>query len=98
MGADVVAMEAYRSIRDGEGAERLSRAIEKGKVDLVTFTSASSVKAYVDSIGDELAQRIPAASIGPQTSEALRENGIEVRYEAKESTIDGLIAAVLSGA
>jgi uroporphyrinogen III methyltransferase/synthase len=97
MGASVVVIEAYRSIRDGQGAERLSRAIEAGKVDLVTFTSASSVKAYVDSVGDDLAPRVPAASIGALTSEALKENGIEVRYEAKESTIDGLVAAVLSG-
>jgi uroporphyrinogen III methyltransferase / synthase len=98
LGAEVVVLQAYRSIRDGDGAERLSRAIETGKVDLVTFTSASSVRAYIDSVGDELAQRVPAASIGPQTSESLRENGIEVRYEAKESTIDGLIAAVVNGA
>jgi uroporphyrinogen III methyltransferase/synthase len=97
MGAEVVVIEAYRSIKDGEGAERLARKIEAGKVDLVTFTSASSVKAYVDSVGDDLAPRVPAASIGPQTSEALKENGIEVKYEAKESTIDGLVAAILSG-
>ena len=35
----------YKSIPDGQGAEKLARAIEAGKVDLVTFTSASSVKA-----------------------------------------------------
>jgi uroporphyrinogen III methyltransferase / synthase len=98
MGADVLVIEAYRSIKDGQGAERLSRAIEAGKVDIATFTSASSVRAYIDAIGDEMAQRVPAASIGPQTSQALKENGIEVKYEAKESTIEGLVTAVLSGA
>lgn len=97
LGADVTVMEAYRSIADGYGAERLSRAIEAGTVDLVTFTSASAVKAYVDAVGDDLALRVPAASIGPQTSEAVRAAGIELRYEADESTIDGLIAAVLRG-
>jgi uroporphyrinogen III methyltransferase / synthase len=97
MGADVTLLEAYRSIPDGQGAKRLSRAIESGKVDLVTFTSASAVRAYVDAVGDELAVRLPAASIGPQTSEALREAGIEVKREAEESTIEGLIAAVVRG-
>ncbi len=97
IGADVTVIEAYRSIRDGEGAEKLSRDIEAGKVDLVTFTSASSVRAYVDSVGDELAGRVPAASIGPQTSVVLKEKGIEVRYEAEESTIDGLVAAIVRG-
>jgi len=95
IGAEINVIEAYRSVPDGQGAERLSRAIETGKVDLVTFTSASSVKAYVDVVGELLALRVPAASIGPQTSEALRGVGIEVKYEAKESTIDGLVAAVL---
>jgi uroporphyrinogen III methyltransferase / synthase len=97
MGADVTVMEAYRSINDGQGAKRLSRAIEAGKVDLVTFTSASSVKAYVDAVGDELALRVPAASIGPQTSDALRGAGIELKHEAEESTIDGLVAAIIRG-
>ena len=98
MGADVTVIEAYRSISDGQGAKRLSRAIEAGKVDLVTFTSASSVKAYVEVVGDELALRVPAASIGPQTSEALRGAGIEIKHEAEEATIDGLVAAVMRGA
>ena len=95
IGADVTVIEAYRSIVDGEGAEKLARAIEAGKVDLVTFTSASAVRGYIDAVGEELALRVPAASIGPQTSEALREAGIEVKVEAKESTLDSLVSAVL---
>ena len=96
IGAELVVIEAYRSVADGEGAERLARAIEAGKLDLATFTSGSAVRGYVDAIGDELAVRVPAASIGPQTSDALREAGIEVKAEAKESTLDGLVSAVLS--
>jgi uroporphyrinogen III methyltransferase/synthase len=98
MRAGVMVIEAYKSIPDGQGAERLARAIEAGKVDLATFTSASSVKAYVDAVGDDLALRVPAASIGEKTSDALREAGIEVRGEAQESTIDGLVAAIVRGA
>ena len=96
MGAEVKLAEAYRSIVDGAGAEKLARAIEAGRVDLVTFTSASAVRGYVEAVGEDLALRVPAASIGPQTSEALRETGIEVKGEAEESTLDGLAAAVIS--
>ena len=96
IGAVVEVVEAYRSIPDGQGAERLARAIEAGKLDLATFTSGSAVRGYVDAIGEDLAKRVPAASIGPQTSDALRDAGIEVRAEAKESTLDGLVSAVLS--
>jgi len=98
LGAQVTVLEVYRSISDGQGAEKLSRAIEAGKVDLVTFTSASSVKAYVDAVGSDVALRVPAASIGSQTSEAVRDAGIELKHEAKESTLDGLVAAVVRGA
>jgi len=97
LGAEVEVIQAYRSISDGEGADRLARSIERGNVHLVTFTSGSSVRAYVEAVGADLATRVPAASIGPQTSEALRAAGIEVRYEAQESTIDGLVAAIARG-
>ncbi len=96
IGAEVTVIEAYRSIVDGEGAEKLARAIEAGKVDLVTFTSASAVRGYIDAVGEELALRVPAASIGARTSEALREAGIEVKVEAKESTLDSLASSVFS--
>ena len=95
VGASLVIVEAYRTIPDGAGAERLARAIEAGKVDLATFTSASAVRGYIEAVGEELALKIPAASIGPQTSDALREAGIEIEAEAEESTIDGLVSAVL---
>ncbi|HEX7595783.1 MAG TPA: uroporphyrinogen-III C-methyltransferase [Gemmatimonadaceae bacterium] len=94
VGADVTVIEAYRSVVDGEGAEKLARAIEAGKVDLVTFTSASAVRGYIDAVGEEPALQVPAASIGPQTSEALRDAGLEVKVEAKESTLDSLVSAV----
>jgi uroporphyrinogen-III synthase len=42
-----------------------------------------------------LALKVPAASIGPQTSDALRAAGIEVKVDAEQSTIDGLVSAVL---
>ncbi|MEX2110885.1 MAG: uroporphyrinogen-III C-methyltransferase [Gemmatimonadaceae bacterium] len=95
IGAGVEVIHAYQSISDGEGAARLARAIEAGKVDLVTFTSGSSVRGYVEAVGADLATRVPAASIGPQTSDALRAAGVEVRCEARESTIDGLVSAIV---
>jgi uroporphyrinogen III methyltransferase/synthase len=95
LSASLAIIEAYRTIPDGAGAEKLARAIEAGKVDLATFTSASAVRGYIEAVGEELALKIPAVSIGPQTSDALRDAGIEVEAEAEESSIDGLVAAVL---
>ncbi|HKR08526.1 MAG TPA: uroporphyrinogen-III C-methyltransferase [Gemmatimonadaceae bacterium] len=96
LNADVTVVEVYRSIADGEGADKLAKALEADKIDLVTFTSGSSVRGFVDAVGSDLAQKVPAASMGEQTSAALRDAGIEVKAEAEESTLDGLVAAVLS--
>jgi uroporphyrinogen-III synthase len=95
LGADVNVVAAYRSIQDGTGAKKLRKAIESGTVSVVTFTSASAVRSYVDLVGEELAQTARAASIGPQTSEAINAAGIELLCEAAESTTDGLVAAVV---
>ena len=95
-GAQVEVIPIYRTVPDGEGAERMAAALQRGVVDLVTFTSASAVRAYVDAVGAAAAARAPAASIGPITSEAARAAGLEVIVEATESTIPGLVDAIAS--
>jgi len=94
MGASLNQVLAYRSIVDGTGAARLVLALESHAADIVTFTSASAVRGYVDAVGEELSRGSPAASIGPATSEAIRAAGIELKLEAEESTIDGLVDAI----
>lgn len=94
LGARVDMIAAYRSISDGTGAGRLRKALESGSVSAVTFTSASAVHAYIDLVGEDMASRAPAVTIGPQTSEAAAGAGIELLREAEESTTDGLVAAV----
>jgi uroporphyrinogen III methyltransferase/synthase len=94
LGAEVNIIHAYRSIRDGAGANKLKKALDSGTVSAVAFTSASAVRGYVDAVGEELSLRAPAVTIGPQTSEAVTNAGIELLGEAEESTTDGLLAAV----
>jgi uroporphyrinogen III methyltransferase/synthase len=95
MGATVDVIPVYRSVIDRDGSEGIQRAVEMGDVDLVTFTSASSVHGYVDCVGAGLAGRVRAASIGPITSETARAAGIDVAIEAGESTIAGLVDAIV---
>jgi uroporphyrinogen III methyltransferase/synthase len=97
MGATVDVIPVYRSVIDRDGSEGIQRAVEMGDVDLVTFTSASSVHGYIDCVGAGLAGRVRAASIGPITSETARAAGIEVAIEAGESTIAGLVEAIVGG-
>jgi uroporphyrinogen III methyltransferase / synthase len=65
-------------------------------VDLVTFTSSSTVRYFVETLGADYARAARAASIGPVTSETARAMGIEVVAEAREATIPALVEAVVN--
>jgi uroporphyrinogen-III synthase len=94
MGAVVDRLELYRSVLDGDGAERLRALLLDGQADLVTFTSASSVNAFVEAVGDDASRCAPAAVDRPDHRERGRARGIEVVVEADESTIGGLVDAI----
>jgi len=72
----------------------LYRTVERSEVvlpeaDLVVLASASAARAY-----GRLGPRSPAVSIGPQTTAAAREAGIQVLAEAEPHDAGGLVAAV----
>jgi len=68
--------------------------------DYVTFTSASTVANLLDSLGDDTAALAGARAItiGPITSAAARERGIDVTAEAARHDVDGLLEALLADA
>ncbi len=98
LGAEVDMIPIYRSVPDETGAQPLREALVADEVDLVTFTSASTVDGFVRAVGIEAASRAPAVSIGPVTTTAAHEAGLEVVTEGDPSTIDGLVAALLAWA
>jgi uroporphyrinogen III methyltransferase/synthase len=91
-GAEVEVLALYRTV-----AERLDGAAHDAAngADYVTFTSASAVRHFLEAAG---APRDGArlVSIGPITSAALREHGLEPDVEAAEHTPDGLLAALVA--
>lgn len=95
LGADVEVVHAYRSVPDAAAAAPLRAALDGGEADLVTFTSASTVRGFVEAVGAERAARVPAVCIGPATGTAARAAGLDVRGEAAEATMDALVQAVL---
>jgi len=74
----------------------LLEKIKEGKIDWLTFASPSSVKGFFEQIPAELVNSsdIKVASIGPVTSEQLKNLGIRVDAQATEHTTDGLLAAI----
>lgn len=96
-GAEVDVVDAYRNMMPENGPELLRKALAE-KIDAATFTSSSSATHLAEAarqagVGFPLAD-IPAVSIGPITSQTLREAGWEPAAEASPSDIPGLIAAV----
>jgi uroporphyrinogen III methyltransferase / synthase len=63
----------------------------------LTFTSSSTVRFFLDGVG-ALPDRARVVSIGPVTSQALRERGLRVDLEAERHDLDGLVATVLADA
>ena len=62
--------------------------------DYVSFTSSSTVRFFLASA--KLGEHTRVVSIGPVTSETLREHGVNVDLEAARHDIDGLIEAIVA--
>ena len=92
-GAEVDVMALYETVAEPLSSSQL---IEVADADYVTFTSASTVRFFFDAIGDRLSARARLLSIGPITSAALRQRGLEPAVEASRHDIDGLVQALIS--
>jgi len=95
MGATVDEVEIYAAVPDLSGLDTLRDAVDAGRVDLVTFTSASTVRYFVEALGAERARSMRGASMGPITSDAARTLGVPIVVEAPESTIASLVGAIV---
>jgi len=98
-GADLTIAEAYRN-RVPLGSVSLIKEIfssPEQTPDVITFTSASTARNLIDLL-DRAGVRLPAgillASIGPVTSRAMRDMGLEPVLEAREATIAALVEAI----
>jgi uroporphyrinogen III methyltransferase/synthase len=96
-GALVSVVAVYDTVRETLGPDEVAGL---GRADYVTFTSSSTVRFLAEAIGG--AQRFPAGarvvSIGPVTSQAARDLGLDVAAEAERHDVDGLVEALLRDA
>lgn len=103
-GAQVEVVEAYETVVPQGSRRRLRAALANSnrRPHVVTFTSSSTVRNFVELLGlKSTIQRhkalagIRMASIGPVTSSTLRDFGLMIDIAAKEFTIPGLVAAIV---
>ena len=94
-GATVDVYHVYETLPETEGAEELRQRLSAGEIDVVCFTSSSTVQNFVEAIGDvRLSAGVMIASIGPITTKTAEESGLKVQVTAREHTIPGLVQAI----
>ncbi len=94
--ADVVPV--YRTLSAAPDPGAVAR-IASGEIDVVTFTSPSTVRNFFSMLeatpAEESARNLMIATIGPVTSDAVRELGLVPHAEAPDHTSTGLVAALV---
>lgn len=101
LGAIVDDIAVYRTAAETEDRTAAGVRLMEAGADWITFTSASTVEHFHARF-DLLAllkkhPQVKLASIGPETSKALATLGLHATLEAREHTIDGLLAGLIKG-
>ncbi len=93
-GAEVEVMALYETVAEPLTTGELTAVRE---ADYVTFTSSSTVRFFLEA-GAAIGPHTRIVSIGPVTSQTLRDHGLEPRVEAERHDIDGLVATLVADA
>jgi uroporphyrinogen III methyltransferase/synthase len=102
LGGIVDDVACYQTLPETSDREGFVAALQADGADWITFTSASTVEHFNARVPlKTLRERHPGirfASIGPETSKALKELGLKADVEAKVHTVEGLVAALTRSA
>jgi uroporphyrinogen III methyltransferase/synthase len=101
-GAEVEILPVYRSMCPPDAGPALLRLFNGEGVDVITFTSSSTVYNFVKAFPED---RLPAilgdaevACMGPVTADTARKLGLSVAIVAREYTTHGLVQAIAEAA
>ncbi|HXN78456.1 MAG TPA: uroporphyrinogen-III synthase [Candidatus Dormibacteraeota bacterium] len=101
-GAQVEILPVYRAICPSGAGDALLRLFNHEGVDVITFTSSSTVSNFVRAFPED---RLPAvlgdaeiACMGPVTADVARKLGLSVSIVAREYTTHGLVQAIAESA
>ncbi len=98
LGAEVDVVEVYRTVRPKGGSKKLKKLLTEEEIDVITFTSSSTVNHFADLLKKEdigkLVKGIAIACIGPVTARTAKERGLKVWIQPKQYTIPALTRAI----
>ena len=86
-------VDAYRTVFPRRLPREATDALGEGRVDAITFTSASTVRGFVGAL--RRVRGLPkVVCIGPVTAAEARAHGLTVHAVADPHTTDGLVSAL----
>ena len=95
LGADVHEIAVYRTVPAAGAIVQARQMLLSGEIDVVTFTSSSTVSNLVAVFKEKPAiNNAKVACIGPQTANTATKAGLRVDIVASEHTIPGLVDAI----
>ena len=95
LGAEVDVVAAYCTRQAEADGAALARKLADGEIDIVTFTSSSTVKNLCAILGSaEPLRHARCVAIGPITAKTCEALGVKLAAVAKEYTIEGLIETI----
>jgi uroporphyrinogen III methyltransferase / synthase len=98
MGAEVDEIVAYQTLQATDGQSDLLDALRLRNIDMVTFTSSSTVRNFKALLPEpevqDLVRGVTIACIGPITADTAESLGFKTDLVADEFTIDGLTNAI----
>jgi uroporphyrinogen III methyltransferase/synthase len=98
--AEVVDLPIYATKIVDALPPALLEALDAGEVHWITFTSSSTAKNFATLLGPDYRGRLKnvrIASIGPITTQTLKELGVEPTVQADQFNIEGLVSAIRAG-
>ncbi len=98
LGAEVDVVEVYRTVKPKGGARKLRQLLTDEDIDVITFTSSSTVNHFVELLKKEnlkaCLKGIAIACIGPVTTRTAKAWGMRVQIQPEAYTIPALTRAI----
>ncbi|NTW76982.1 MAG: uroporphyrinogen-III synthase, partial [Syntrophaceae bacterium] len=97
MGAVVDVVTAYETVNSGKKKEELLELLNDERIDIITFTSSSTVTNFLEIMGKDFAlpSRVQIACIGPVTEATARKAGFSVDIQQEKYTMEGLVQSLV---
>ena len=97
LGASVDVVATYQTVNSGRKKEELAELISDNKVDVITFTSSSTVTNFVEIMGRDfkLPAHVDIACIGPVTADTAKKAGFRINISQEEYTMEGLVQSLV---